>query len=186
MRMRSWGLIGAGLTSVVATVALIAMRPVWLGVAVAAASAVGWVLFLENEQRTSNRHTLQFVRQHVTAGETVYVLGETYAGTRRAMREASRWVGDQPLQMVVFVMHRARRGVAANGSTVTAIRRETEAIAPATKVMACVCRRPSDITPWLSPTSAVVIERVGPFCWPTFGRRLASALRRAGCRVALA
>jgi len=176
----------AGLTSMVAAGALIAIRPIWLGVDVAAASAVGWGLFLEYEQRTSNRRTLQLVRERLTAGGIVYVLGESYAGTRRAMGEASRCAGDRPLQMVVFVMHRAGRGEAANGSTVMALQRETEAIAPATKVMACACRRPSDVTPWLSPMSAVVIEKVGPFCWPTFGRRLAGALRRAGCRVALA
>jgi len=156
----------------------------WLGMVVAAAS--GWWLVREREERRSNRQTLQLVRDRVTAGGTVYVLGESYAGTRRAMDEASRCAGDRPLQMVVFVMQRARRGVAANGQTVMALRREAEAIAPAPKVMACACRRPSDVTPWLSPMSTVVIERVGPFGWPTFGRRLASALRRAGCRVALA
>ena len=181
--MRSWGLIAAGLTGVVTAVALIAISPVWLRVVVATASVVGLGLFLENEQRTSNRHTLQLVRERVTAGETVYVLGKTYAGTRRAMDEANRWAADR---MVVLVMHPARGGVAANGSTVMALQREAEATAPATKVMACACRRPGDVSPWLSPMSAVVIERVGPFCWPTFGRRLASALRRAGCPVALA
>jgi hypothetical protein len=186
MRMRSSRLAVAGLTAVVASLALIAITPRSLGAAVAVTAAIVWGLVLEQEERASNRQTLQLVRDRVTAGGTVYVLGKTYAGTRRAINEASRCAGDHPPRMVVFVMHRAHPDVAAIGSTVTALRRDAEAIAPATRVMACACRRPSDVAPWLTPMSAVVIERVGPFCWPTFGRRLAGLLRRAGCRVALA
>jgi hypothetical protein len=186
MRLRALSLIVAGLTAAVASVALIAIAPGWGGVAVAATAAVGWWLFLEHEERRSNRQTLQLVRERVTAAGTVYVLGKTYAGMRRAIDEASRCAGDHPPRMVVFVMHRACSGAAAIGSTVMALRRDAESIAPTAKVMACACRRPSDVAPWLTPMSAVVIERVGPFCWPTFGRRLAGVLRRAGCRVALA
>jgi len=185
MRRRSPRIVVAGLTAVVASLALIAITPRWLGGAVAVTAAILWGVSLEHEERASNRKTLQLVRDRVTAGGTVYVLGKTYAGTRRAIDEASRCAGHHPLRMVVFVMHRARPGVATIGSTVTALRRDAEAIAPATKIMACACRRPSDMTPWLTPMSAVVIERVGPFCWPTFGSRLAGVLRRAGCRVAL-
>jgi hypothetical protein len=176
----------ASSTGAVASVALVAIARTWLGLVVAGAAAIGWGLFLEYEERASNRRTLALVRERVTAGGTVYVLGKTYAGTRRAIVEASRCAGLGPLRMVVFVMHRAHPDVAAIGPTVTALRRDAEAIAPATMVMACACRRPSDVAPWLTPMSAVVIERVGPFCWPTFGRRLAGLLRRAGCRVALA
>jgi len=186
MRGRWSGLVVAGLTGAVSTVALITIAPTWLGLAVAGTAAIGWCLFLEREERASNRQTLELVRERVTAGGTVYVLGQTYAGTRRAIDEASRCVGDHPPRMVVFVIHRAHPDGAAIGSTVTALRRDAEAIAPAMRVMACACRRPSDVAQWLTPMSAVVIERVGPFCWPTFGRRLAGLLRRAGCRVALA
>jgi hypothetical protein len=186
MRRRWAGLFVAGLTGAVASVALIAIVPTWLSLTVAGTATLGWCVFLEYEERASNRQTLELVRERVTAGGTVYVLGKTYAGTRRAIDEASRCAGDRPLRMVVFVMHRTDPDEAAIGSTVTALRRDAEAIASETKVMACACRRPSDVAPWLTPMSAVVIERVGPFCWPTFGRRLAGLLRRAGCRVALA
>jgi hypothetical protein len=186
MRRRWAGLLVAGLTGAVASVALIAIVPTWLGLAVAGTAALGWCVFLEYEERASNRQTLELVRERVSAGGIVYVLGKTYAGTRRAIDEASRCAGDGPLRMVVFVMHQAHLDVTAIGSTVTALRRDAEAIAPETKVMACACRRPSDVAPWLTPMSAVVIERMGPCCWPTFGRRLAGLLRRAGCRVALA
>jgi hypothetical protein len=111
MPRRVSGLVVAGLTAIVASLALIAITPRWLGGAVAVTAAVVWCVFLEQGERAANRQTLQLVRERVTGGGTVYVLGKTYAGTRRAIEEANRCTGDHPPRMVVFVMHRAHPDV---------------------------------------------------------------------------
>jgi hypothetical protein len=71
MRGRWSGLVVAGLTGAVASVAPIAIAPTWLGLAVAGTATSGWCLFLEYEERASNRKTLKLVRERVTAGGTV-------------------------------------------------------------------------------------------------------------------
>jgi hypothetical protein len=112
MRIRSPELIVGG---AVASLGLVAIAPTWLGVVVAGTAVIGWCLYLEREEQASNRQTLKLV--HDRAGGTVYVLRKPYAGTLRAFDEANPCAGDRPLKMVVFVVHRARPGVEAIGST---------------------------------------------------------------------
>jgi hypothetical protein len=170
----------------VASLFVIAVAPVWVGFAIAVVGASGWCFLLELEEREQTRGALALMTKHVAAHETVYVFGRTPAGTARAINEVRRLVGERPMELAVFVLHHARRGAPAPVATVTAIRRIAEARGATPRVMAYACRGPNDVTPWLVPESAVVIERSGPTWWPTFSRRLAAALRRAGCRVAVA
>jgi hypothetical protein len=93
MRMRSFALI-ACVTGAVASLIMVAIAPTWIGVAVAGTAAIGWCLYLEHEERLSNHRTRQLMRDRVTAGGTVYVLGRTDAGTHRSIDEPSRRAGD--------------------------------------------------------------------------------------------
>ena len=145
------------------------------------------MVLLDLEEREQTRDALALMQTHVAAHETVYVFGRTAAGTERAITEVQRLAGDRPVDLAVFVLHHARPGTPVPVSTLTAIRRIAEGRGPTPKIMACACRGPNDVTPWLAPQSAVVVERSGPTWWPTFSRRLvATALRRAGFRVAVA
>jgi hypothetical protein len=186
MWARSRGGELAAVAGVVTTLGLIAVAPVWVGFAAVVAGACMWCRFVEADERGRTREALAVLQTHVAAHETVYVFGRTSAGTARAMSAVRRLAGDAPVELAVFVIHHARPGTPAPASTVTAIRQIGEARGLTTKVMACACRGPNDVAPWLAPASAVVIERSGPPWWPTFGRRLTTALRRAGCRVAVA
>jgi hypothetical protein len=112
MRMRGSGLIVAG---AVASLGLLAIAPTWLNVGVAGTAAIGWCLYLEREDHASDRQAFLLVRDR--AGRTLDMLGGTDARTRSAIDAANRRAGHRPARMVVFVVRRARRGVAAMGST---------------------------------------------------------------------
>ena len=170
----------------VASLGVIAVAPAWAGAVIAVILACGWCFLLELEEREQTSDALVLMEKYFAAHETVYVIGQTPAGTGRAISEVRRLVGKRPVELAVFVIHHARPGTPVPLSTVTAIQRIAEDRGSTRRVIACACRRPNDVTPWLAPESAVVIERSGPTWWPTFNRRLAMALRRAGCRVALA
>jgi hypothetical protein len=176
----------AAAAGVVAALGVIALAPAWLGFAMVVAGAGVWCRVVEAEERGRTREALALVQTQVAARETVYVFGRTSAGTDRAIRAVRHLAGDGSVELAVFVIHHARPGTPAPVSTVTTIRRMTETRGLTTRVMTCACRGPRDIAPWLAPDSTVVIERSGPSWWPTFGRRLATTLRRAGCRVAVA
>lgn len=188
--MRRWakGLIIAALAGGVIVAAVgIYLLPAIIGFALAVAGAIGWTRRLDDSARPEPVHVPDMaVPASSPAIETLYVFGQTREGTRRAMAEAARLAGDRPVRLLVFVIEPGRTGVPIDHQTVAALRQHADSPARTTTVISCVCRRAADVTRLLPAESTVVIERVGPDWWPTFNRRLAIALKRSGCRVALA
>jgi hypothetical protein len=188
--MRTWAnglVVGVVVATLILAIVPRDLVPAVLGFALAVAGAIGWTRQSYGPARHPSVRPLPIVscpsRDHE---EAIYVFGRTVAGTRRAMAEAGRLADGRPSRLVVIVIEPTAAFVPVDSATVVALRQFAESITPSVTVMPCVCRRPVDVAALLPTASTVVVEREEPSWWPTFNRRLANALRRAGCRVALA